>query len=49
MVDGGPDILACVKSFGDPSGHSSASAMVSLMLFLDIFHGNESCLYYAFK
>ncbi len=49
MVDGGVGILACVKSFGDTSGHSSASATMSIFLVLDIFHGSEECLYNAFK
>lgn len=32
--------LVCSKEFGNPSGHSSASAMISIVLILDIFHGS---------
>lgn len=31
---------SCSKGFGNPSGHSSASAVFSIVLFLDYFHGN---------
>ncbi len=31
----------CSKEFGYPSGHSHASAIFSIMLFLDIFHGKD--------
>lgn len=29
----------CSKGFGNPSGHSSASSLWAITLFLDIFHG----------
>lgn len=37
--------LTCSRSFGNPSGHASGSSLLSIGLFLDIFHGckvNES-------
>jgi hypothetical protein len=32
--------FSCSKGFGNPSGHSSAAAVFSIVLFLDYFHGN---------
>ena len=31
--------LTCSRHFGNPSGHSSCSALIAFALFLDIFHG----------
>eukprot|EP00356_Strombidium_inclinatum_P011479 CAMPEP_0170480330 /NCGR_PEP_ID=MMETSP0208-20121228/1212_1 /TAXON_ID=197538 /ORGANISM="Strombidium inclinatum, Strain S3" /LENGTH=154 /DNA_ID=CAMNT_0010752861 /DNA_START=310 /DNA_END=771 /DNA_ORIENTATION=+ len=31
--------ISCSTGFGNPSGHSSASAVIALTLFLDTFHG----------
>ena len=31
--------LSCSTSFGMPSGHSSAAFMITITIFLDIFHG----------
>jgi membrane-associated phospholipid phosphatase len=39
----------CNSSLGSPSGHSSSSSLLFIMLFLDIFHGTEDSLYTAFK
>ena len=32
-------ILRCDKEFGNPSGHSYASSMIFILLYLDLFHG----------
>ena len=40
MIHDGIIPMTCSKAFGLPSGHSSASNMLPLVLFLDIFHGN---------
>jgi membrane-associated phospholipid phosphatase len=32
--------ISCSKEFGNPSGHASASALFSLFLILDLFHGS---------
>lgn len=32
--------ISCSKSFGNPSGHSSASILFGVALFLDVFHGS---------
>ena len=34
--------ISCSKAFGNPSGHSSASALFSIALFLDVFHGKTN-------
>lgn len=46
-----PDILSldCSFSFGNPSGHATTSTVFVLVLFLDIFHGNEDSLFEAYK
>ena len=31
--------LSCSSEFGNPSGHSEASILVGLGVFLDVFHG----------
>jgi membrane-associated phospholipid phosphatase len=31
--------ISCSKGFGNPSGHSSASSLIAIVLFLDYFHG----------
>ena len=31
--------IKCSKAFGNPSGHSSSAAMISIVLILDVFHG----------
>lgn len=31
--------ISCSRAFGNPSGHSSSSLIVPIVLFLDIFHG----------
>lgn len=34
--------ISCSKAFGDPSGHSSASFILGIVLFLDVFHGSTT-------
>jgi len=34
--------ISCSKAFGSPSGHSSAAALVGILVFLDLFHGKSS-------
>ena len=31
--------ISCSKQFGMPSGHSSSALLFSIILFLDVFHG----------
>lgn len=33
--------LSCSKEYGNPSGHSSAAFATSIVLFLDLFHGES--------
>lgn len=33
--------LDCSKTFGSPSGHSAASSLAFVILFLDVLHGSE--------
>jgi membrane-associated phospholipid phosphatase len=42
------EIYSCSHSFGQPSGHSSDSIMIAIVLFLDLFYGSEQELYAAF-
>jgi len=37
--------VTCSKAFGQPSGHSSASLLVSIVLFMDTFHGRTNPYY----
>ena len=39
MIDGEITPVKCSKAFGSPSGHSSASIIITLALFLDWMHG----------
>ena len=41
MIDTGIEAIKCSKGFGMPSGHSSASSLFAITVFLDIFHGYE--------
>ena len=34
--------ITCSTAFGNPSGHASASFLISFVVFLDIFHGKSS-------
>ena len=34
--------ISCSRAFGDPSGHSSASVIIGIVLFLDRFHGKTT-------
>ena len=34
--------ISCSRAFGDPSGHSSASIIIGMVLFLDTFHGKTT-------
>lgn len=45
MIDSGIIPYTCSTSFGMPSGHSSASQVISIVIFLDIFHGKTSPYY----
>ena len=46
-----PEILSldCSISFGNPSGHAMTSTVFVLLLFMDMFHGNEDSLFEAYK
>jgi membrane-associated phospholipid phosphatase len=39
MVKSEIKLLSCSKGFGNPSGHAAASSLISIVLFLDYFHG----------
>ena len=39
MIDKDIQALDCATEYGKPSGHSSASSTVFIVLVLDIFHG----------
>jgi len=39
MIDDQIEPITCSKGFGNPSGHSLASAMFSVFIFLDLMHG----------
>ena len=41
MIEESITAFQCSDSFGNPSGHSFNSPMVSLVLFLDLCHGYE--------
>ena len=50
MIEPGIVPLYCSKSFGNPSGHSSVSILIGILLILDIFHGKEKEVkYYSNK
>jgi hypothetical protein len=36
--------ITCSKAFGNPSGHSSASSLFAIAVFLDVFHGQTNSL-----
>lgn len=33
--------MSCEKTFGFPSGHALAANMISIVTFLDVFHGSD--------
>jgi len=37
--------ISCSRAFGNPSGHSSSSLIVPIVVFLDIFHGKTHKYY----
>ena len=41
MIDCNIKAGECAREFGLPSGHSSASALFAITVFLDAFHGVE--------
>ena len=41
MMDSAIKPISCSKSFGNPSGHSTASSMITIVLFFDLFHGRS--------
>lgn len=41
MIDSQIYPYTCSKGFGMPSGHSSASVLIGIVIFLDIFHGKS--------
>ena len=49
MADNNVKALTCNDSYGSPSGHAQASAVFSIVMILDIFHGSEDELYKSHK
>ena len=49
MIEPSITPISCSKAFGNPSGHSSASQLIGLILILDIFHGKEKTPKYFSK
>lgn len=47
MIEPAIHPFSCETAFGNPSGHSSASAFLSLAMFLDIFHGTNGKNFYS--
>jgi membrane-associated phospholipid phosphatase len=41
MIDKNIFSYSCSTAFGNPSGHCSASFVLTLVIFLDLFHGNS--------
>lgn len=43
MTDMNPKVMGldCSKTFGSPSGHSSSSSLMFILLILDFLHGSE--------
>jgi membrane-associated phospholipid phosphatase len=39
MINSNIAPISCSRAFGNPSGHSSSSLILPIVLFLDIFHG----------
>ena len=38
MINSEIEPISCSRAFGEPSGHSSASFIIGIVLFLDTFH-----------
>ena len=49
MIDSEIKPITCSKGFGNPSGHSSAASMLTIVLFLDTFHGTPYAMNKAFR
>jgi membrane-associated phospholipid phosphatase len=52
MIEPNITPLKCSSSFGNPSGHSTGSALFAIVVFLDVFHGknnkyHKSTIYYV--
>ena len=49
MIEPNIKPISCSKAFGNPSGHSSASQIFTICLFLDFFHGVEKVITFHSK
>ena len=41
MSDSNVKAIVCSKEFGNPSGHSVSSSMITILLILDMFHSRN--------